>query len=71
MTGYIQSNAIAGWANLNQVIGGLKSTELRWANALELKNTVDRAFVELFGEKEASKPKAKVLRVLICVTYHP
>ena len=60
VTGYIQSNAIAGWANMNQVIGGLKGTDLRWANALERKSSVERALSELFGPKEDAKPKEKV-----------
>lgn len=58
---YIKTNAVSGWANLGAVIGNLKtSPELRWANPLELKNTVERAFSESFGAKEAAKPKAKV-----------
>lgn len=57
---YIKTNAVSGWANLGAVIGNLKtSPELRWANPLELKNTVERAFSESFGAKEAAKPKAK------------
>ncbi|VDB85344.1 unnamed protein product [Peniophora sp. CBMAI 1063] len=59
VTGYLQTNAVAGWANMNQVIGALKGTDLRWANALELKSTVERAFTEAFGQKEAAKPKTK------------
>jgi hypothetical protein len=56
VTGYIQSNAVPGWADLNKVIGGLKATDLRWANALELKNTAERAFTESFGAKQTGKP---------------
>ena len=33
---------------------------LRWANPLEIKNAVERVFAQVFGAKEAAKPKAKV-----------
>ncbi|KAF9821284.1 hypothetical protein IEO21_00892 [Rhodonia placenta] len=56
---YVSSSAATGWANLGTVIGGLKGTDLRWANALELKNAAERAFIEKFGPKEAAKPKGK------------
>jgi glutaminyl-tRNA synthetase len=43
------------------VISGVKGTpELRWANPLELKNTVEKVFAERFGAKEAAKAKGKV-----------
>lgn len=55
---------MAGWANLSSVLSGVKGTpELRWASPLELKNSVEKAFVEQFGAKEAVKPKAKVREV--------
>lgn len=38
----------------------MKATDLRWANALELKNAVESAFTEKFGAKGAAKPKGKV-----------
>lgn len=61
VTKYITSNAVAGWANLSSVITGVKKTpELQWANPLELKNAVEKAFAETFGAKEAAKPKGKV-----------
>ena len=60
---YIASSAATGWANLGAVIGGLKSTDLRWAHPLELKNAVEAEFVERFGEKAAAAPKGKVCRV--------
>ncbi|OJT10371.1 hypothetical protein TRAPUB_13130 [Trametes pubescens] len=56
---YVTSSALAGWNNLGQAIGGLKSTDLRWASPLELKNAVEAAFLEKFGAKEAAKPKGK------------
>ena len=45
---------------MGATLGALKSTELRWANALELKNAVEDAFLQKFGPKEAAKPKGKV-----------
>ena len=57
---YVSSSAITGWNNLGAAIGGLKATDLRWANALELKNAVESAFTEKFGAKGAAKPKGKV-----------
>ncbi|KAA1466688.1 glutamine-tRNA ligase [Dentipellis sp. KUC8613] len=60
VTEYIKSSANAGWATFGPTISSIKSTpELRWANPLELKNTVERVFTELFGAKEAAKPKGK------------
>ncbi|KAI0751547.1 glutaminyl-tRNA synthetase [Daedaleopsis nitida] len=56
---YLASSAYTGWNNLGAAIGGLKGTDLRWANALELKSAVEKAFVEKFGAKEAAKPKGK------------
>ena len=59
-TSYISSNAISGWSNLSAVIGGLKNTpDLRWASPLDLKNTVERAFVDTFGSKEEALAKLK------------
>lgn len=61
MISYIRENAVAGWPNLGSVISGVKARPaLRWANPLEIKNTVERAFIETFGAKETVKPKAKV-----------
>lgn len=57
---FVASSTATGWANLGAVISGLRnSAELRWANPLEVKNTVEAAFVEKFGVKEAAKPKGK------------
>ncbi|OSC98990.1 glutaminyl-tRNA synthetase [Trametes coccinea BRFM310] len=56
---YISSSSFTGWNNLGAAIGGLKGTDLRWANPLELKNAVESAFTERFGAKEAAKPKGK------------
>lgn len=61
MTEYIKANAVAGWTNLGSTITGLKNTpELRWASPLDLKNAVEKAFLETFGAKETAKAKAKV-----------
>lgn len=51
---------MTGWANLGATIGALKSTDLRWANPLELRTAVESAFLEKFGPKETAKPKGKV-----------
>ncbi|KAG6831381.1 hypothetical protein H0H92_010983 [Tricholoma furcatifolium] len=57
---YITSNTVAGWASLGAVISALKATpELRWANPVDVKNSVETVFKEVFGPKEASKPKGK------------
>ncbi|RPD66742.1 glutaminyl-tRNA synthetase [Lentinus tigrinus ALCF2SS1-7] len=56
---YVASSAYTGWNNLGAAIGGLKATDLRWANALELKNAVESAFLEKFGAKGTAKPKGK------------
>lgn len=59
-TSYIAANTISGWASLSSVIGGLKNTpDLRWASPLELKNTVEKAFVDTFGSKEEALAKLK------------
>lgn len=61
VTSYIRENSVTGWPNLGSVISGVKaSPALRWANPLEVKNAVEKAFTETFGTKEAAKPKAKV-----------
>lgn len=61
VTEYIQSNAVAGWVSLGAVISALRaSPELRWANPLDVKNAVEKGFTEVFGAKEAAKPKGKV-----------
>ena len=42
------------------MIGGLKNTSnLRWANPLELKNTVEKVFVDTFGSKDEALAKLK------------
>ncbi|KAG5648904.1 hypothetical protein DXG03_000253 [Asterophora parasitica] len=60
VTGYFKSNVVTGWANLGAVLGALKSSpELRWASPLEVKNAVEKVFLETFGAKETAKPKGK------------
>jgi glutaminyl-tRNA synthetase len=57
---YIKTAAVAGWTGLGSTITSLKGQPtLRWANPLELKNAVEKAFLENFGPKETAKPKAK------------
>lgn len=61
VTTYIQSAAVTGWSNLSGVLGSLRSVPaLRWASPLEVKNTVERVFVESFGPKGSTKPPPKV-----------
>jgi hypothetical protein len=58
---YITTNTVPGWASLGPAISAVKSTpELRWANPLDVKNAVEKAFTDNFGPKEAAKPKGKV-----------
>ena len=59
-TSYISANAVSGWSSLSSVIGGLKNApDLRWASPLELKNTVEKAFVDTFGSKDEALAKLK------------
>ncbi|KZT29333.1 glutaminyl-tRNA synthetase [Neolentinus lepideus HHB14362 ss-1] len=52
---YVSSSAVSAWTNFGAAIGTLKGTpELRWANPLELKNSVERAFTEKLGPREAT-----------------
>ncbi|THH11712.1 hypothetical protein EW145_g470 [Phellinidium pouzarii] len=55
---YVSSASISGWEKLSSTISALKGIpDLRWANPLELKNAVEIAFVEAFGDKTANKAK--------------
>ncbi|KAG2013282.1 glutamine-tRNA ligase [Coprinopsis cinerea AmutBmut pab1-1] len=57
---YLASNTVTGWANLGAVITGVKANpDLRWAAPVEIKNAVEKAFLETFGPKQAAQPKAK------------
>ncbi|KAH8113221.1 glutaminyl-tRNA synthetase [Phellopilus nigrolimitatus] len=57
-TNYVSSASVSGWTNLSTTISALKGTsDLRWANPLELKNAVEKAFTAAFGEKTAIKAK--------------
>ncbi|WVQ77217.1 glutamine-tRNA ligase [Cryptococcus sp. DSM 104548] len=55
------------WSSLGPVLGSIKSgsSDLRWANAAEVKTSLEEIFTSLFGTKEAAaaanaaKPKAK------------
>ncbi|KAH7105388.1 glutaminyl-tRNA synthetase [Auriculariales sp. MPI-PUGE-AT-0066] len=56
---YIKSAAVTGWSNLSGTLGNLRShPKLRWANALEVKTTVERVFEETFGVKTVSPQSA-------------
>ncbi|THV08374.1 glutaminyl-tRNA synthetase [Dendrothele bispora CBS 962.96] len=60
VTSYMSSNAVAGWNNLGATMGGVKAIpSLRWASPLEIKNAVEKAFLDAFGPKQAPQPKAK------------
>ncbi|KIK67946.1 hypothetical protein GYMLUDRAFT_36751 [Collybiopsis luxurians FD-317 M1] len=60
VTNYIQSNAVAGWANLGTTISGVKAIpSLRWASPLEVKTAVEKTFLDTFGPKQAAQPKGK------------
>lgn len=58
---YLSTNAAAGWNNLGAVISSLRTTpDLRWASPVEVKNAVEKIFLQTFGPREAAKAKAKV-----------
>lgn len=56
---YITSKAPTSWSALSGAIGDLKSTDLRWASPLDVKNAVEKAFTDLFGSKEEAKAKVR------------
>jgi glutaminyl-tRNA synthetase len=60
---YATSSSIAGWNALGTTLNALRgSSELRWANPLEVKDTVEKVFLETFGPKVAkSKVKVRVI----------
>lgn len=59
-TSYIAASDISGWRDLSSVISGLKSMpDLRWVNPLDLKNAVEKVFVDTFGNKEEALTKLR------------
>lgn len=57
---YISTNAVTGWASLGATIRSLKnSPELRWANAVDVKNAVEETFIERFGARGSAVLKEK------------
>ncbi|EKM80055.1 hypothetical protein AGABI1DRAFT_106338 [Agaricus bisporus var. burnettii JB137-S8] len=55
---YLASNPATGWTSLGTTLNVLRgSSEFRWANPLEVKDAVEKVFLETFGPKVA---KAKV-----------
>ncbi|KAG9100529.1 hypothetical protein FRC07_010401, partial [Ceratobasidium sp. 392] len=58
VTEYMTTKVPAGWSALSGAIGDLKSTDLRWASPLDVKNVVEKAFTDTFGTKEEAKAKA-------------
>lgn len=57
---YMSSKAPASWSALSGAIGDLKSTDLRWASPLDVKNAVEKAFTDVFGSKEEAKAKVRL-----------
>ena len=58
---YVNTASPSSWDDLGRTIGTLKGTpDLRWANPLEVKNTVEKVFTEKFGDKSTAKAKAAV-----------
>lgn len=58
---YVNTASPSSWDDLGRTIGALKGTpDLRWANPLEVKNTVEKVFTEKFGDKSTAKAKAAV-----------
>ncbi|CAE6470580.1 unnamed protein product [Rhizoctonia solani] len=55
---YMTSKVPIGWSSLSGAIGDLKSTDLKWATPLDVKNAVEKAFTDMFGSKEEAKTKA-------------
>ena len=59
------------WNSLNKALGGIRlHPDTRWMNTLEIKNTLERVYVELFGEKVVEDKatlaaKAKAIKVRI------
>ncbi|WWC61722.1 glutamine-tRNA ligase [Kwoniella dejecticola CBS 10117] len=49
------------WASLGAVLGGIRSgaSDLKWANAGEVKTSLETLFTELFGTKESAQAAAK------------
>lgn len=68
---YVSTASLSGWDDLGRTIGALKgSSKLRWANPLEVKNTVEKVFTEKFGDKSAAKAKAAAVSLLCVHDYH-
>ncbi|KAG8704127.1 hypothetical protein FRC09_003748, partial [Ceratobasidium sp. 395] len=59
VTEYMTSKVPASWSAFGGAVGDLKSTELRWANPLDVKNAVEKAFTDVFGTKEEAKAKVR------------
>ncbi|KAN0064519.1 Glutaminyl-tRNA synthetase [Thecaphora frezii] len=62
---YIAANqadidAVEGWPKLSGILAGVKLTpEMRWANAIDIKNAVEAALLEKYGPKKAPASKEK------------
>lgn len=65
---YLASNPATGWTSLGTTLNVLRgSSEFRWANPLEVKDAVEKVFLETFGPKVA-KAKVKVCNLFMLYT---
>ncbi|WVR07196.1 glutamine-tRNA ligase [Kwoniella sp. DSM 27419] len=55
---YLQAlpNPADSWTSIGPILGGIKSgaSDLRWANPVEVKTSLEAIFTEMFGTKEAA-----------------
>lgn len=55
---YISGRSLRGWVDLGSVLSGVKSLpDLRWANTLDIKDTVEHTLTKKFGPKNQQKGK--------------
>ncbi|KAJ1024666.1 hypothetical protein NDA13_004593 [Ustilago tritici] len=51
---------VDGWPKLGSILAGLKATpQMRWASAVDVKNSVDAVLLAIYGPKKAPPPKEK------------
>lgn len=61
---YLSQGSEPSWDRFNVILGGTKQhPQLRWANSLEVKNTLEALLVENLGPKPATVPKGKAKEV--------
>ncbi|GJJ07401.1 hypothetical protein Clacol_001603 [Clathrus columnatus] len=57
---YVLKGSVRGWADVGSVLSGVKNLPtLRWANTLDVKNSVERIMTEAFGPKNQPKGKTE------------